>query len=91
MIADSLPDMFGNIIFRAWMDAHHRDLENITVIEQLSYVSKRGMGALEYYPGKVISKDTTINLDEIILALEQVLSTKADVKQQGLNSSVPHY
>lgn len=87
MIADSLPDMFGNTIFKAWMDAHHRDFENISVIEQLSYVSNRGMGALEYYPSKLIPKDTTINLDEIILVLEQVLSSKADIKQQGLNSS----
>lgn len=55
-IADSLPDMFGNTIFRAWMDAHHRDFENITVIEQLSYFSNRGMGALEYYPSKVLHK-----------------------------------
>jgi serine/threonine-protein kinase HipA len=87
MIADSLPDMFGNTIFKAWMDAHQKDFEKITVIEQLSYVSNRGMGALEYYPSKVIPKDTTINLDEIIRVLEQVLSSKADIKQQGLSSS----
>jgi serine/threonine-protein kinase HipA len=87
MIADSLPDMFGNTIFKAWMDASHKDFEQISVIEQLAYVSNRGMGALEYFPSKVIPKDATINLDEIVAVLEKVLLDKGNTKEDGLSSA----
>lgn len=87
MIADSLPDMFGNTIFKAWLDAQHKDFEQISVIEQLSYVSNRGMGALEYFPSKKIPKDATINLDEIVSVLEKVLSHKVGTKEDGLSTS----
>ncbi|WP_109696608.1 type II toxin-antitoxin system HipA family toxin [Chitinophaga deserti] len=87
MIADSLPDSFGNTIFRAWLDANDKDYHQISVIEQLAYVSNRGMGALEYFPGKIIPKNATINLDEIIGVLEKVLSFKGDVKEDGLNTA----
>lgn len=87
MIADSLPDMFGNTIFRAWMDAQHKDFEQISVIEQLSYVANRGMGALEYFPSKKIPKNTTINLNEIVSVLEKVLSNKTNTREEGLNST----
>lgn len=66
MIADSLPDMFGNTIFKAWMDPKGLDFGQISIIEQLAYVSNRGMRALEYYPGKNISKNADINLEEIV-------------------------
>lgn len=87
VIADSLPDSFGNTIFRAWMDASHKDFQQISVIEQLAYVSNRGMGALEYFPGKNIPKDATINLAEIVLVLEKVLSYKGNTKADGLNNA----
>jgi len=50
MIADSLPDTFGNIIFQEWLTA--RGIQKITPLEQLAYVANRGMGALEYKPVK---------------------------------------
>jgi len=58
-IADSLPDMFGNIIFREWLEANSWDLKDVTVLEQLAYVADRGMGALEYHPAKEIPKGSS--------------------------------
>ena len=52
MFADSLPDLFGNIIFKKWLESRINKLTQISVLEQLSYVSNRGMGALEYFPAK---------------------------------------
>ena len=46
MIADSLPDYFGNIIFKEWLESAHRDFSKISVLEQLTYVANRGMGRL---------------------------------------------
>lgn len=83
MIADSLPDAFGNIIFQEWLDA--RGIKKITPLEQLAYVADRGMGALEYKPIKELPKPSQINLDEIINVLEKVLKLKDDTKGENLN------
>lgn len=83
MIADSLPDAFGNIIFQEWLDA--RGIQKITPLEQLAYVADRGMGALEYQPVKELPKSSQINLDEVIQVLEKVLKLKEDTKGENLN------
>jgi len=83
MIADSLPDAFGNIIFQEWLDA--RGIQKITPLEQLAYVADRGMGALEYRPIKELPTSSQINLDEVIQVLEKVLKLKEDTKGENLN------
>lgn len=82
--ADSLPDMFGSIIFKAWLES--KDQENISVLEQLAYVGSRGMGALEYSPAIDIKAQSTINLDDIIEVLESVLDLKQTTAQKHLDS-----
>lgn len=86
MISDSLPDVFGNLIFKTWLEANHKDFNKISIIEQLAYVANRGMGALEYRPGKEIKKTTTINLDEITQVLSQVLDHNNQVSGDQLDS-----
>lgn len=82
--ADSLPDMFGSIIFKAWLDS--KEKKKITVLEQLAYVGKRGMGAIEYTPNIKLDENTTIDLNEIIDVLKEVLDLKKTTKQKNLNS-----
>lgn len=82
--ADSLPDLFGSIIFKAWLESKQE--KDITVLEQLAYVANRGMGALEYSPSKKIPHDVTIKLDEILEVLKAVLNLKQSKKELGLNS-----
>lgn len=74
MIADSLPDTFGNIIFQEWLTA--RGIQKVTPLEQLAYVANRGMGAIEYKPVKELPETSTINMDEVITILEKVLKLK---------------
>lgn len=76
MIADSLPDTFGNIIFQEWLTA--RGIQKVTPLEQLAYVADRGMGALEYKPIKELPNTSAINIDAIITVLEKVLKLKED-------------
>ncbi|WP_339705168.1 type II toxin-antitoxin system HipA family toxin [Algoriphagus aquimarinus] len=76
MIADSLPDMFGNIIFKEWLESTRSDFAKITVLEQLAYVANRGMGALEFRPKKEIPKNATIVIDDIVEVLKKVMDTK---------------
>jgi serine/threonine-protein kinase HipA len=76
MIADSLPDMFGNIIFKKWLDFTQQNSGKISVLEQLAYVSNRGMGALEYQPAKKIPEGTSINIESLMPVLKAVLDNK---------------
>ena len=85
IFADSLPDMFGNIIFKSWLENNNKNFENISIIEQLAYVSDRGMGALEYKPKKVIPQSTTINIEEIVEVLKNVLDIKGKTSAEKLN------
>lgn len=54
MIADSLPDDFGNHLLNAWVASQGRSSNTITPLERLKYTGTRGMGALEYLPAQNI-------------------------------------
>jgi serine/threonine-protein kinase HipA len=83
MIADSLPDTFGNIIFQEWLTA--KGIQKVTPLEQLAYVANRGMGAMEYKPIKEIPSATNVNIDEVITILEKVLKLKEDTTGKDVN------
>ncbi len=85
MIADSLPDSFGNIIFKAWFESKNKDRKKITPIEQLTYVANRGMGALEYQPVTEIPKTSTLHLDKIVDVLNKVLDLKSHTSEKSLS------
>jgi len=82
--ADSLPDMFGSIIFKAWLDSKNQ--KKITVLEQLAYVGNRGMGAIEYSPNIKLGGNTTIDLNEVIDVLKEVLDLKNTSEEKHLNN-----
>ena len=79
MIADSLPDTFGHIIFQEWLRA--RGIQKVTPLEQLLqhyrfnlvlvYLGDLGMGALEYKSSfchaKFISASLIINFTILLL------------------------
>tara|TARA_R110002051_G_scaffold271254_1_gene331601 strand:+ start:80 stop:1348 length:1269 start_codon:yes stop_codon:yes gene_type:complete len=83
MIADSLPDTFGNIIFQEWLTA--RGVQKVTPLEQLAYVADRGMGALEYRPVKKLPNTTSVSIDEVISILEKVLKLKEGTTGKDLS------
>ena len=52
LLADSLPDKFGNAVINAWLQSQGRAPESFDPVERLCYTGSRGMGALEYVPAK---------------------------------------
>ena len=56
-VADSLPDRWGNRVFEAWMKKNAISKRNLTPLDRLSFIGKRGMGALEYQPAQVLRGD----------------------------------
>lgn len=49
-VADSLPDAWGNQLFDLWRQQNHLSNADITPLDKLSFIGKRGMGALEFVP-----------------------------------------
>ena len=52
MLADALPDDFGNSLIDAWMAGRGVAKSQITSLDRLAYMGKRGMGALEFRPAR---------------------------------------
>src|SRR3974390_259076 len=50
LLADSLPDRFGNALIDAWLATQGRTPESFNAVERLCYTGARGMGALEFVP-----------------------------------------
>jgi serine/threonine-protein kinase HipA len=50
LLADALPDHFGNRIIDAWLARQGREASDFTPVERLCYMGIRGMGALEFKP-----------------------------------------
>lgn len=67
MIADALPDRFGNSIVDAWLAAQGIDKSQITPLDRLAYVGARGMGAVEFVPDRSPSAPTPTALDMAVL------------------------
>ncbi|MCD8209199.1 MAG: HipA N-terminal domain-containing protein [Bacteroidales bacterium] len=68
LIADSLPDRYGNEIINEWFASKGLVNEEITPLDRLCYIGTRGMGALEFEPSKKIEgldKSTLIHIDEL--------------------------
>ena len=52
MLADSLPDRYGNALINAWLARRGRPPESANAVERLCYMGRRGTGALEFSPVK---------------------------------------
>src|SRR5256885_10825181 len=65
LLADSLPDRFGNVLIDAWLATQGRSPESFNAIERLCYVGVRGMGALEFAPviGPPLRRSATVKVD----------------------------
>jgi serine/threonine-protein kinase HipA len=50
MIADALPDRYGNGLINAWMARNGVNSDQITALDRLAYLGSRGLGALEFRP-----------------------------------------
>ncbi|MCP4291463.1 MAG: type II toxin-antitoxin system HipA family toxin [bacterium] len=72
LLADSLPDDFGNALIKAWLVREGRDPKSFNPVERLCYTGNRGMGALEFFPSQGPSSEITEPVD--VSALVQLAS-----------------
>ena len=75
MLADSLPDTFGNAVIDAWLSSEGRQPGSWNPVERLCYTGTRGMGALEFRPaiGPKSRTASRIHVDRLVELAAEVL------------------
>lgn len=81
LLADSLPDKFGNAVIDQWLASKGRTPESFNVVERLCYTGRRGMGALEYKPAMSLhgGKNDKIDIAELVDLASSVLADRENI------------
>ena len=90
MLADALPDKFGNAVIDQWLAAQGRLPGEIDAVERLCYTGSRGMGALEFRPAagphatesKLLRVDALVELASEVLRGREALATTIGADRQ---------
>lgn len=78
MLADSLPDKFGNALIDTWLAAQGRPASSFNPVERLCYIGMRGMGALEFHPTilKAARTSRRLEIDALTKLANDVLNNR---------------
>jgi len=80
MLADALPDKFGNALVNAWMADQGVSASQITALDRLAYASDRAMGALTFAPptGPPTSEVSVVQLADLVTAARAQIAGSLD-------------
>ncbi len=78
LLADSLPDRFGNALIDIWLARQGRFPDDFSPVERLCYIGSRGMGALEFKPALVrqATKSAPVDVAELTNLANRVLNDR---------------
>jgi len=76
LLADVLPDRYGNALINAWLARVGRPSGSMNPVEMLCFTGRRGMGALEFEPVVPESADkaTELEIGSLAEVAQQILS-----------------
>jgi serine/threonine-protein kinase HipA len=82
LLADSLPDKFGNALIDAWLASQGRQPDSFNAVERLCYTGERGMGALEFAPaiGPGARQTTHIEVGQLVALASEVLNHRNNLQ-----------
>lgn len=84
LLADALPDKFGNSIIDAWLARNGRDADSFSPVQRLCYTGRRAMGALEFAPvvNRQIDRSVSVDIPELVDLAQDIMSQRLslDVK-----------
>ena len=79
LLSDSMPDDFGNVMMKEWLRQKQLSYDEINPVDRLSYVGKRGMGALEFEPiNHTENSNYQVNICELLDVARKVLEGKEE-------------
>ena len=78
LLADALPDKFGNRLIDVWLAETERRLEDFSPVDRLCYMGTRAVGALEFEPA-LRGPDTrnAVEIAELVGLANRVLNDRA--------------
>lgn len=78
LLADSLPDKYGNELINIWLARNGRPENSLNPVELLCFIGSRGMGALEFEPTTLPAKNTSrsIELSSLIDTTMKLLESR---------------
>ena len=91
LLADSLPDRFGNALLDSWLASQGRTKQGENPVERLCYTGNRGMGALTYEPSLRFSNNNSsekIDVEHLVELARLVLNEKASIKGKLNNKKI---
>ncbi|ADL55543.1 type II toxin-antitoxin system HipA family toxin [Gallionella capsiferriformans] len=92
LLADALPDDFGNALIDAWMTNKGIEKRAITTLDRLAYMGKRGMGALEFKPARGAHRESAepLEMKSLVEAARMVINgdLSGDVEAQAALANI---
>ncbi|WP_297336934.1 type II toxin-antitoxin system HipA family toxin [Algoriphagus sp.] len=88
LLADMLPDKYGNQLINAWLVQQGRPTDSLNPVELLCFIGKRGVGALEIKPAlrNESTRASALEMDSLVTIAQKVLNAKenfqTDISQQ---------
>lgn len=80
-VADSLPDAWGNQLFDLWRQQNHLSNADITPLDKLSFIGRRGMGALEFLPEVSRERKTEkIDIKSLATLAERIFTERENAR-----------
>ncbi len=80
LLADSLPDKFGNLLIDQWLARQGRSALSFDPVERLCYLGTRAMGALEFRPALLSEGPSEqLHLDALVELANAALSSREDL------------
>ena len=78
LLADALPDKYGNALINRWLALQGRPQDSMNPVEMLCFIGTRGMGALEFEPATIRDGKRTfsIEMDSLVDSAQRMLSKK---------------
>ncbi len=78
LLADVLPDRYGNSLINAWLAQQGRPASSMSPVEVLCFIGKRGMGALEFEPVLQAANDRAnkIEINDLVAIAQSILSSR---------------
>ena len=76
LLADVLPDKYGNQLINMWLAQQGRPQDSMNPVEMLCFIGTRGMGALEFEPTTFRENKRTfsIEMDSLVDIAQKILS-----------------
>jgi len=80
LLADMLPDKYGNQLIDVWLAQQGRIADSMNPVEKLCFIGSRGMGALEFEPSQIQGRKSAykIELNALVDISREMLQYRED-------------